>query len=89
MRLVDADEIYGKRFTVVDEIEGVPVHRNVIKAVDVKEAPTVEAIPIEWFKKEIGFLSDKGFYGAEVYQWVLNRWYEDKEEWEKENESNL
>lgn len=46
MRPIDADEVYGKRFTVVDVIEGVPIHRNVVKAVDVKEAPTVDAVEV-------------------------------------------
>lgn len=48
----------------------------------------VKAIPIEWFKKKIDWHFDNVIYGAEVYQWVLNRWYEDKENWEKENEVN-
>lgn len=48
---------------------------------------TVKAIPIEWFKKEIDWHLETVTYGAEVYQWVLNRWYEDKENWEKENEN--
>ena len=52
------------------------------------ELPTVDAIPIEWFKKQIDWHSETLTYGAEVYQWVLNRWYEDKEIWEKENETN-
>lgn len=44
------------------------------------------SIPIEWFKKKIDWHLDNLIYGAEVYQWVLNRWYEDKEIWEKEHE---
>ena len=51
-----------------------------------KRAPEVKAIPIEWFKKKINCHIETATYGAEVYQWVLNRWYEDKEDWEKENE---
>lgn len=88
MRLIDADEVYGKRFTVVDVIEGVPVHRNVVKAFDVKEAPTVNAIPIEWIKdwrKEKWFDSKLSMEERTVRAMVARMIVED---WEKENETD-
>lgn len=53
MKLIDADKLYEKRFTVLDNIETVPVYRSVIKAYDVRNEPTIEAIPVEWIKKYI------------------------------------
>ena len=88
MKLIDADKlqrtegIFIYRFTDDLDIMSCCAYRYE----DVETAPTVEAIPIEWFKKQISWHSETLTYGAEVYQWVLNRWYEDKEAWEKENE---
>lgn len=75
MRLIDADEI--KRAFIGN--------RYGTKAIEyvIDDIPTAKAIPIEWFKKEIDWHLETVTYGAEVYQWVLNRWYEDKENWEK------
>ena len=81
MRLIDLDQI--EYFTLVDKW-GVPRYKIEIgEDIGVKE---VNAIPIEWFNKQIDWHLETRTYGAEVYQWVLNRWYEDKEAWEKENE---
>jgi len=77
MRLIDADKL---------RINCVCLDRICVDGRTIENAPTVEAIPIEWFKKKIDWHLDNVIYGAEVYQWVLNRWYEDKEKWEKENE---
>lgn len=77
MRLIDADKLRHELIMGHDLVGA--------KYTDI--ADTVKAIPIEWFKKQIDWHSETLTYGAEVYQWVLNRWYEDKEIWEKENES--
>lgn len=86
MRLIDADRL------AVDEVvsiylKGVQEHFGLFSypKCEIDEAPTVEAIPIEWFKQKMDRLLENEIFGAEVYQWVLNRWYEDKEYWEKEN----
>ena len=84
-RLIDADEV--KRFA--NSLDSLSETQLIdVLYVIANEIPTVEAIPIEWFKKQIDWHSETLTYGAEVYQWVLNRWYEDKEIWEKENEAN-
>ena len=83
MRLIDADKLMES----LKPKESVWVGLVLSELID--NAPTVKAIPIEWFKKKIGFLFENQIYGAEVYQWVLNRWYEDKEDWEKENENRV
>ena len=75
MRLIDADKLLPKLWVCYEE------NKPIVDA-----EPTVKAIPIEWFKKQISWHLGTLTYGAEVYQWVLNRWYEDKEDWEKENE---
>lgn len=67
---------FGKSVCLLDEGNGIECPLK----------PYGDFIPVGWFKKKIGLLSDNGIYGAEVYQWVLNRWYEDKENWEKEND---
>lgn len=77
MRLIDADKLRHELIMGHDLVGA--------KYTDI--ADTVKAIPVEWFKKQIDWHSETLTYGAEVYQWVLNRWYEDKEIWEKENES--
>lgn len=79
MRLIDADRLFHNLERGV---------RNTSNQVfrEIANTPTVKAIPIEWFKKKIDWHLDNVIYGAEVYQWVLNRWYEDKENWERENE---
>lgn len=82
MRLIDADKLMES----LNPKESVWVGLVLSELID--NAPTVKAIPIEWFKKEIDWHFETVTYGAEVYQWVLNRWYEDKENWEKENETN-
>ena len=96
MRLIDADELkaymYHEAFETDTDMQkwdsGCWIRYKMFEN-QIEKVPTVEAIPIEWLKKQIGRLSGNGVYGAEVYQWVLNRWYEDKEEWKKENESNF
>ena len=85
MRLIDADKLVEicrkgwKLFGREDE-----KLKHWVDEDDIRNQPTVKAIPIEWFKKQIDWHSETLTYGAEVYQWVLNRWYEDKEKWEKE-----
>lgn len=51
MRLIDADKVYEERFTRSKIEEGVIVHVNIIEANKVKNAPTVNAIPIDWIIK--------------------------------------
>lgn len=74
---------YSRNLMLVTKESLEYMHRPIV----IENAPTVNAIPIEWFKKEIDWHLETVTYGAEVYQWVLNRWYEDKENWEKENEN--
>ena len=83
MRLIDADKYLEKVCTYKETGCG----SCKLQTMCPKDAPTVKAIPIEWFKKEIDWHLETVTYGAEVYQWVLNKWYEDKENWEKENEN--
>lgn len=77
MRLIDADKLEN------DIVENITVKAVSRMLAITQGQPTVEAVPIEWFKKEIDWHLETATYGAEVYQWVLNRWYEDKENWEK------
>ena len=89
MRLIDAEQF---RDDLYRQFEMIKVDDfQVLAVVDVDDVldntTEIEAIPIEWFKKQIDWHSETLTYGAEVYQWVLNRWCEDKEKWEKENEN--
>ena len=79
MKLIDADKLYEKRFTVLDNIETVPVYRSVIKAYDVRNEPTIEAIPVEWICKWLRK------YGEPV---LADGIYKMIEDCEKENETN-
>lgn len=87
MRLIDKDRLLKGSNHYWLEMENF----GDIEAIDVRfieMAEEIKAIPIEWFKKKIDWHCENAIYGVEVYQWVLNRWYEDKENWEKENENN-
>ena len=85
MRLIDADKLYEKRFTVLDNIEIVPVYRAVVRVCDVKNAPTVEAIPIEWIKK---WRKDKWFSSEPLEKRMIMAMGVRLmlEDWEEENE---
>ena len=52
---------------------------------NIKFAPEVDAIPVEWFKNLIKTVEDsKNYEESEILKWALNRW----ENQEKENEVN-
>ena len=98
MRLIDADKLELKHYVqrVTDKPIGYggtqPVYANYdIIAYDVDHAPTVEAIPIEWIKKQI----------EKYVEWTTFKFHIDVddiearncleyllEDWEKENETN-
>lgn len=78
MRLIDADEIIKETWgVVIKDMFHMTETVEVVSAIDIKEAPTVNAIPIEFIEKIIGQYND---------------WNEDVEpllklleDWEKEN----
>lgn len=74
MRLIDADKLREK-----------DMNGDVVDIFDVLEAPTVEAIPIEWIRR---YASSKSANDGMDCYWSF--WEEDVlkmiDEWEKENE---
>lgn len=78
MRLIDADKLYEKRFTTLDIIGTVPVYRAVVKVYDVKNAPTVKAIPIEWILNHPKFPHNNENRKKCILDMIAD--------WEKENE---
>lgn len=83
MRLIDADKLRCE-----DMVDGM------LDVFDILEAPTVEAIPIEWIKKKLDRLKEDikwaWYYGntaVEKMEWTKT-WIELVllEEWRKENE---
>ena len=71
MRLIDADK----------------VNDHIVGWVDLRDCPTIEAIPIEWIIKKLNEADNIGF-GIEdwseqdCYRLVLTRWREENEETE-------
>lgn len=91
MRLIDADKLELKHFVqrVTEQpisYEGTqPIYANYdIISYDVDNAPTVEAIPIEWFEWLLDTMGD-GMYNLRA---VIKDWERYKEDWGKENETN-
>ena len=78
MRLIDADEIVKETWgVVIKDMFHMDETVDVISRKDIDNAPTVEAIPIEWIKTWI-----ETKYNA-VYN---NNVWDMLEDWEKENE---
>ena len=80
MRLIDADEIVKETWgVVIKDMFHMDETVDVISRKDIDNAPTVDAIPIEWIRDrqyEIGWYSEEG-------KIIINQMLED---WEKENE---
>lgn len=88
MRLIDADKLELKHYVQGGDVllgyaGTIPLYRyvDVIKE-DINNAPTVEAIPIEWLRKyvdEHDEIVEEGLY------WIVEGIIDD---WEKENETS-
>ena len=81
MRMIDADKLKRE-------------HPVVTFIVD--DAPTIEAIPIEWLKENLigtefyfGKGVDNTLAGETVWQMIVDRWQEDNgDEWWREEQNN-
>ena len=79
MRLIDADNLYFD-YIVTSTTTNTLCHRYISKE-QVENAPTVDAIPIEWIKDYVDFgVSDE--LAQRYRRFVLNM----IKDWEKENE---
>lgn len=82
MRLIDADKlIYSEYTNMFDE----QIVFDTVTKARVDSMPTIEAIPIEWIKKEIGCSMEvvrDGDYDYTYASCILQL----LERWEKENE---
>lgn len=77
MRLINADKLIELFSPFVSEDKKVVYQPRQLKIDDIKNAPTVEAIPVEWIR---GYVS---IWVSEPYKnFVLNM----IKNWEKENE---
>ena len=83
MRLIDADELF-----VIDTIEKVNDDVEIVSWIplrQIEDAPTVEAIPIEWIKLYASYKATRD--GMDCY-WSM--WQEDIhkmiEDWREEND---
>lgn len=72
-RLIDADKLKEKAFGG---------RRGLINTSDLDNAPTVEAIPIEWIEMRIAplYWTVEGRKIQEVAYWLIDEW----EEWKRE-----
>ena len=86
MRLIDADEIIKETYgVVIKDMFHMDETVDVISRKDIDNAPTIEAIPIDWLvtkAKEKVLSQGKKFYSLLDLPIV----YDLIEEWKKENE---
>ena len=85
MRLIDADKLIKDikqlwDYKTVDDITATTVLKQTIT--DIKNAPTVNAIPIEWIEEWFS-----QFYGEQGLEWNRCKRFM-LADWEKENEAN-
>ena len=77
MRLIDADDLIIEILThdLIDD------DKKVDKMI--LDAPTIKAIPVEWFKNLIKTVEDsKNYEESEILKWALNKWEnQEKEKW--------
>lgn len=82
MRLIDADEIIKKTYgVVIEDMFHMDETVDVISRKDIDNAPTIEAIPIEWIRHY------KSIYGL-TYSTLTNLLGTMIKDWEKESEQN-
>lgn len=80
MRLIDADKYLEKVCTYKETGCG----SCKLQTMCPKDAPTVKAIPIEWFEWLLDTMGD-GMYNLRA---VIKDWERYKEDWGKENDRN-
>ena len=73
-RLIDADKLREK-----------DMNGDVVDIFDVLEAPTVEAIPIDWIREKSKDYMNNLWYRQSI-RYMLDVWYSENRDWEKENE---
>lgn len=76
MRLIDADKLLQETWKVeTKDMFHMTEIVDVVSAIDIKEAPTVKAIPIEWLEKQLDVFGD-GFYDLRL---VIKHWEKEHE----------
>lgn len=86
MRLIDADKILQETYgVVIKDMFHMTEKVEVVSAIDIKEAPTIKAIPVKWLRQwfaenRFKFYDDNDniYLVADIEEMLL--------EWEKENE---
>lgn len=75
MRLIDADKIHRSRAKITEGSKS--FYKEWFSASAIDNAPTVEAIPIEWFEWLLDTMGD-GMYNLRA---VIKDWERYKEDW--------
>ena len=79
MRLIDVDKLPATCNVAI--VNGKLELNGWIAAKKITDAPTVPAIPIEWFKNLIKTIEDsKNYEESEILKWVLNKWENQEKE---------
>lgn len=81
MRLIDADKLPFEEVWSWESGTFQPTTGEIVDGKAIREAPTVQAIPIEWFEWLLDTMGD-GMYNLRA---VIKDWERYKENWEKEN----
>ncbi len=89
MRLIDADKILQETYgVVIKDMFHMTEKVEVVSAIDIKEAPTVKAIPVKWIENYIkqNYCTCDLVYPEEFLKELVTWWREDENEY-KENTS--
>ena len=71
MRLIDADKILQETYgVVIKDMFHMTDKVEVVSAIDIKEAPTVDAIPVEWLKQLAAYMLAEDDYMD--YRFILS-----------------
>ena len=82
MRLIDADKLEVSSVLGLKLQHAVSQYYYFIDSEAIEKAPTVQAIPVEWFEWLLDTMGD-GMYNLRA---VIKDWERYKDEWGKENE---
>ncbi len=76
MKLIDADTLNYVRVRIYHDDGTIGGYNAVVPSSEIKNAPTVDAVPVEFIKSEIK--NNKGFYNSSLRR-LLDAWAERKD----------
>ena len=83
MRLIDADKLKELPWMIDRGMNDANEEYVTMEGIDSQE--TIEAIPIEWIREKSKDYMNNLWYEQSI-RYMLDVWYSENREWEKENE---